>query len=583
MRPLFSGLFRCFFIGLFLFQVSYGFAAASLAPSLVIGSDWGDGYCAKIYLKNTGDTATTTWSLRIDLGESVLRDNFSSTITGTTGMITATPGEFNAIINPAAEKNFGFCALGAARPSIVSVTAGATVASSKAASSIPASSKAPSSIPASSVAPSSVPASSEPASSTAPSSEPASSIAPSSIAASSSSKSSSSSAASYDLKHPGLLTSLSTLNAIKTRVARGDQPWKSEIDAMRASVLDAPLRTPPTKMLQCGGHNRDANGNKVIECDWPAEQGIYAYTFALLGYLTNSKADSEKAIQFIMQWSDGRFKGFEDGCENRGCVNAKLQAGWVAPWFANAAEILRYTYSGWTSTHTRAVDSLMNKLLPLVENDKTTSPGNWMHARIEAHMAIAIWKDDKAMFDLAVTQWKGNSPSYFYIASDGAYPPQPRSITIPLSSFKTGQPIGWWGVKNFIPGMSMETCRDINHQGLGVRPILNSLAMAKNQGVDMLAGNDMRERLATFFEVQSQWIKDKKDPAGACNEAIVFQPPSTLMDRAKAVNYQMGYTLIRNLAYPLPKTLESIGDAGPVRASRWLQKPETLTHYHVAP
>jgi hypothetical protein len=169
-------------LGLGLFAISCtSLAAPSLQGTLTVGSDWGDGYCAKVYLKNTGTMASTTWTAKINLGSATFRDNFSSVITGTTGVITATPGEFNAVINPGAEKNFGFCALGTARPTLMSVTIpGGGTASSVAPSSVPASSR-----PASSVAPSSTPASSRPASSVAPSSVPASSVAPSSVAPSS--------------------------------------------------------------------------------------------------------------------------------------------------------------------------------------------------------------------------------------------------------------------------------------------------------------------------------------------------------------------------------------------------------------
>lgn len=369
-----------------------------------------------------------------------------------------------------------------------------------------------------------------------------------------------------------MLTSLERLQAIKRRIESGRQPWLDQLDELKKTAAAAQLRTPPTKPIYCGGYNLGPDGIKVIACDWVVQNGIDAYTFALLGYLTGDHSYSDKAIQFIMQWADGDFKGFDPAG-----LNAPLQSGWTAPWFANAAEILRYTYPDWQSTHTRAVDNLMNLLLPRVSDERKTSPGNWMHARIEAHMAIAIWKDDKAMFNEALAQWKNNTPSYFYIAKDGAYPPEPHNRDFPVNEFKSRW---WWGAKNFTPGMTMETCRDIGHQDLGVRSIFYSMWMARTQGVDAMQGTDIRERLTTFLEVQAQWLKDRRDPPGICDAPIVFnEGKKQLLNEAQPIPYELAYLALATADKPLSKTLAAILAEPSTTATRWVRKWETLTHH----
>jgi hypothetical protein len=376
------------------------------------------------------------------------------------------------------------------------------------------------------------------------------------------------------LQHPGLLNSLSELRAIKQHIAQGDQPWTTELAHLKARVDARTLHTPPRdRKIFCAGYNLDENGKKILECDYAVENGIDAYSLALLGYLTDSKSDSDEAIRFISAWTDN-FQGFDPnprpGAQGN---NALLQAGWTAPWFANAAEILRYTYTGWNADLTRRAAAFFGLLLPQVSDETQANPANWLHSRIEAHVAIAIFLDDAALLKRAMQQWRDNTPSYFYIAADGALPPKPhRNITEAALA-------ALWDTPQYLPGMTMETCRDLGHQGLGVRSIFNTLAMARVQGLDLLAGNDIRERLRTFLEQQAKWMLAKKDPDGACNEPIIVQvsPVTTYMDSAQPVPYEYGCALLG--APPLPQASAAIVARPSTTAARWVTKWETLTRH----
>ncbi len=380
------------------------------------------------------------------------------------------------------------------------------------------------------------------------------------------------------IRHPGLLTSLADLAAIKQHLANGDEPWKTELTQLQTRAAARKLHTPPSdRKIFCGGYNLDENGQKILECDYAVENGIDAYTLALLGYLKSDSTMSEQAIQFIMAWADN-FQGFDPvartGAQGN---NALLQAGWTAPWYANAAEILRYTYSSWTADHTRRATKLLKVLLPEVENDAVGASNNWLHSRIEAHISIAIFVDDKAMFAAALADWKANTPSYFYIDSDGSLPPKPHRNVTDAALAST------WDTPTYISGMTMETCRDLNHQQLGVRSIFNSLAMARTQSIDVLTGNDIRERLTTFLEQQAVWMLAKKAPAGACNQPIVVQPgtPPLLMDAAQPVPFEMAFKLLYGPSQTLPNARAAIVAKPSTGAARWVQKWETLTHHLV--
>jgi hypothetical protein len=376
------------------------------------------------------------------------------------------------------------------------------------------------------------------------------------------------------IRHPGLLNSLSELRAIKQHIAAGDEPWSTELNHVRARVAKRQLHTPPKdRKIFCAGYNLDENGNKILECDYAVENGIDAYSLALLGYLTDSTGDSDEALRFLLTWADN-FQGFDPeprpGARGN---NALLQAGWTAPWYANAAEILRYTYAGWTAQHTAQVSAFLELLLPQVSDETQGSPNNWLHSRIEAHAAIALFLDDAQLLKAAAAQWRDNTPSYFYVASDGAAPPPPHRSISPASLAAA------WDTPHYTPGMTMETCRDLGHQGLGVRSIFNTLAMAQVQGLDWLSGNDIRERLTTFLEAQAEWIAAKQAPPGTCNEPIVVQvsPVTTYLDSAQPIPYEFGCSLLD--ARNLPAASDAVLARPSTGAARWVTKWETLTRH----
>jgi hypothetical protein len=81
-------------------------------------------------------------------------------------------------------------------------------------------------------------------------------------------------------------------------------------------------------LIYCGSYNRNEYGSaKVLACDWPVDDGIDAYTFALLGYLTGEASYSDSALDYLESWTNPEnFNGFDpDGS------NAPLQHGWTIP------------------------------------------------------------------------------------------------------------------------------------------------------------------------------------------------------------------------------------------------------------
>lgn len=382
------------------------------------------------------------------------------------------------------------------------------------------------------------------------------------------------------ITHPAMMTTLADLERLRAHVAMGEQPWSQELERLKERVERAgrAIRNPGRDndvgggaLIYCGSSNKNAAGTaKVVACDWPVDDGIDAYTFALLGYLTGDAAYSKSALDYLESWTNPKnFAGFDPASSN-----APLQHGWTIPWYANTAELLRYTYSGWRAEHTTAMTAFLQRMLPLVEKDNQGAPNNWLHSRIEAHIAAAIFLSDQGMLSTAIERWQTHTRSYIYIDADAGTP------VLPSSSQLATRGKAAWLTPKFVAGMTMETCRDFNHQELGMRSIFNSLAMVSNQGRDMLAGNDNRERLVTFLEVMPVLAQARQDhPDGICNDPVLVNPPDAyLRDTAERVPYEIGYALLSTAQQPLPTAKQELDQSRPTVASRWVTKWEGLTH-----
>jgi parallel beta-helix repeat protein len=141
----------------------------------------------------------------------------------------------------------------------------------------------------------------------------------------------------------------------------------------------------------------------------------------------------------------------------------------------NAAEILRYTNAGWQQKDIeRFSDMLMTVYYPLIRYYYPTANGNWDGAIIHSVLAIAVFTDNRAMFNNAVDH-------YLHAPVNG-------------SLFKYVYP----------SGQCQESMRDQGHVQLGLGEFAGAAQIAYTQGVDLFsAGNN---RLALGFEYTAGFL-----------------------------------------------------------------------------
>src|SRR5262249_5004668 len=149
-------------------------------------------------------------------------------------------------------------------------------------------------------------------------------------------------------RHPGVLVNQDQLDFIKTQVVVSADPWLSAFNQASTSTYGSlSYRPHPWQTVECGPSSHPNYG-----CSDERNDALAAYTQALLWYITGNAAYAENSIAIMNAWSSTLSGGHINS-------NAPLQAGWTGSVWPEAAEIIRYTYDGWSASD---VDNFQNML-----------------------------------------------------------------------------------------------------------------------------------------------------------------------------------------------------------------------------
>lgn len=280
--------------------------------------------------------------------------------------------------------------------------------------------------------------------------------------------------AAKQFKHPGIHQTQADLDFMKQQVIKGEQPWKNAFDSLKANT-DLNFEVKAHSHVLRGSYGRPNIGGDDL-----SKGSKLAYNCALLWYITKDKAYANKAIEILNSWS-ATLWDFDYN-------DAKLLAAWTGHQLCNAAEILRYTNSGWQNEdQDQFRHMLMTVYYPLIRYYFPKANGNWDGAIIHSILAIAVYTDNREMFD--------NGINHFL------YGPVNGSI------FKYIWP----------SGQCQETMRDQAHVQLGLGEFAGAAQVAWTQGVDLfsIAGN----RIALGFEYTAGFLLGEKPQSyGAISE-----------------------------------------------------------------
>ena len=261
--------------------------------------------------------------------------------------------------------------------------------------------------------------------------------------------------------HPGINQTSADLELMKKMVGAGQEPYKSAFDRLKAAADSTFLVKPHTHVL------RGPYGKPNIGGDDLSKSANMAYNYAVVWYITGNKTYANKAIEILNAWSPVLWHfDYND---------AKLLAAWTGHELCNAAEILRYTNSGWQQ---KDIDAFTNMLMgvyyPLLRFYYPQANGNWDGAIIHTVLSIAIFTDNRKMFDNAIDHFLHapvNGSIFKYI---------------------------------FPSGQCQETARDQGHVQLGIGEFAGAAQVAYTQGVDLFSIAD--NRIALGYEFTASYI-----------------------------------------------------------------------------
>jgi hypothetical protein len=267
----------------------------------------------------------------------------------------------------------------------------------------------------------------------------------------------------HSFVHPGILQTRADLEVMKKKVLSHESPWFDKW----TELLDKPISSlsfepKPITHIVRGAYGRAKLGDDELHASIDA-----ANSHVLQWYVGGDAAHAEMAADILDVWA--RTLWDFDGND------AKLLAGWTGALLCEPAEILRATYPKWGSERELRFKNLITGVyLPLERDFFPEANGNWDGAIMQTVAAIAIFMEDRQLFDRVVAHYRYG--------------------------------VGNGGITKYVypSGQCAESTRDMGHTQLGLGYFALAAHVCWNQGIDLFTLAD--DRLALGFEYTSKYM-----------------------------------------------------------------------------
>lgn len=303
--------------------------------------------------------------------------------------------------------------------------------------------------------------------------------------------------------HPGVFVDQVLLDAMWRRVEAGEHPAGQVFSEMRQSEWGAlGHRAEPRAVVECGAHQNPNHG-----CTEERRDAHAAYAHALAWVATEDDAHARTSIDIMNAWSAT--------IQDHTNTNAHLQAAWAGAIWARAAEIIRHTGAGWPAAEVEQFERMLRDVYLPEVTVRDYANGNWELAMTEAAVAIAVFLEDRDVYNQAVVVFLDRARAYVYLESDGPLPVEASG-----SPYDTdGEIIAFWqGQDDFRDGVAQETCRDLSHTTLGLVAMSHVLMTTSIQGDDLYPR--VGPRLAAAFELHSRIAVTGEVPSWLCGGSV---------------------------------------------------------------
>ena len=263
--------------------------------------------------------------------------------------------------------------------------------------------------------------------------------------------------------HPGITLTKTELDTIKKEVNSGAQPRKAGWDKMNSSAL---------AKLSYKTHHR-----ATVLADGGTSGGFSDDSSAILSqamqwYVTGDKVHAEKAIEMMNNWSR-TLKSITPG-PGQYNLQHRLVTSWATRNFVEAAEIIRYTYSGWAQADIDRYERMLTDVFwPLVNAAPPrcgdSGPGcqfqgkgnprvsNQEASYAKAQLAIGVFLSDRNKLNTGLERYRFVLPRYIDAS-----------------------------------GESNETCRDQGHTQMGIGELAQAAEIGWSQGIDLYGESNNR-------------------------------------------------------------------------------------------
>ena len=253
------------------------------------------------------------------------------------------------------------------------------------------------------------------------------------------------------LVHPGILFNAASLARIKKDATTERQPWAATYAKLLAYNDINYVQEPVYAIVE-----RNSGGATSVASRAMSSQSQRAYRCAILWTITGNPQYATIAKTILNSWSSTLDTISGDA--------AKLCAAWYGFGFVNAAEILRYTNSGWSQADILQAESMFRyKFYNVIKDFQLGWAGNWDTAITKTMMGIGVFINDSAIYT------RGRN---FLMSHPGDGTPYATKIgTLYNYIYSTGQ--------------CFESGRDQEHTQMGIGGLAEACEIGYNQGTDL--------------------------------------------------------------------------------------------------
>ncbi|MDR6782292.1 gliding motility-associated-like protein [Pedobacter africanus] len=275
--------------------------------------------------------------------------------------------------------------------------------------------------------------------------------------------------AQAQLVHPGILFNATGLARLKTYANTERQPWAATYAKLLAYNDLSYVQEPVYAIVE-----RNYGGETSVESRAMSAQSQRAYRCAILWVITGDQRYATIAKTILNSWS-GTLQSITGDA-------AKLCAAWYGFGFVNAAEILRYTNSNWSTADILQAESMFRyKFYEVIKDFQVGHAGNWSTAITKTVMGIGVFINDSGIYT------RGRNFLMAKPGDDTDY----DTYSGTLYNYISGT-----------TGQCYESGRDQEHSQMGIGGLAEACEIGYNQNTDLYGLYSNRLLLGTEYTAQ---------------------------------------------------------------------------------